>query len=132
MPYMNLGYFSPRICMVMVIYSSEPFSKYGSATFALSPLTSGEFATFLATIKGGHIIYAFGVISCKESDGEVLKVCCAPCVIKVCSPKPGPCKSFVSSNSSFSASEIVVPPVFQSCSMSTPFLQFFFSKSAPT
>ena len=62
MPYMNLGYFSPRICMVMVIYSSEPFSKYGSATFALSPLTSGEFATFLQASKGGHIIYAFGVI----------------------------------------------------------------------
>ena len=81
------------ICMVMVIYSSEPFSNVGSAIFALSPLTSGEFATFLQTSKGGHIIYAFGVIFCKESNGEVVIVCCATYEIQVCSPKPDLCKS---------------------------------------
>src|SRR3954469_4462455 len=75
--------------------------------FACSPLTSGEFATFLQTSKGGHIIYAFGVIFCKEPNGEVVIVCCATYEVKVCSPKPEPCKSFACNKVSFSASEIV-------------------------
>src|ERR1043165_9351672 len=99
--------------MVMMTCSSEPFSTCLQCNFALSPLTSDEFATFLANIKGGHVIYAFGVFSCKESNGEVLMVCFATYELKVCSPKPGTYKSFASNNSSFSASEIVVPPVFQ-------------------
>ena len=116
--------------MVMVIYSSEPFSKCLQCNFALSPLTSDGFATFLANIKCGHVLYAFGVLSSKESNGEVLKVCCATYETKVCSPKPGPCKSFVSNNSSFSASEIVVP---SSLSVIVPCLpQIFVSKSATT
>ena len=80
---------------------------------------------FFANIKWGHAIYAFGVILCKESNGEVVIVCCATYEIKVCSSKPGPCKSFVSNNSSFSASEIVVPSM-----ISVLFHVFFESSSS--
>ena len=116
--------------MVMMICSSEPFSKCLQCIFALSPLTSDEFAVLLANIKCGHVVYAFGVLSCKESNGEVLMMCCATHVIKVCSPEPGSSKSFVCNNFSFSASE-------NCCSSSLSnlvpcLLQFFFSKSAPT
>src|SRR4051812_41893353 len=124
MPYMNLGYFSPRICMVMMISSSEPFSKFLQCNLASSPLTSGESAIPLANIKGGHIIYAFGVIFCKESNGEVVIVCCATYEVKVCSPKPEPYKSITCNKVSFSASEIVAPSML-------PFLFHVFFKSSP-
>src|ERR1041384_6684042 len=110
--------------MVMMIYSSEPSSKCLQCIFALSPLTSDEFAVLLANIKCGHVIYAFGVISCKESNGEVLMVFCATYEIKVCSPKPGTCKPFVCNNFSFSASKNCC-----SSSLSILFHVFFISSS---
>jgi len=112
--------------MVMMISSSEPFSKWLQCNLASSPLTSGEFAISLANIKGEHIIYAFGVIFCKESNGEVVIVCCATYEIQVCSPKPEPCKSFACNNISFSASEIVAP------SMLPVLFHVFFKSSSPS
>src|ERR1043165_3234232 len=104
------------------------FQMFAVQSCIQPPLTSGEFAISLANIKGEHIIYAFGVIFCKESNGEVVIVCCATYETQVCSPKPEPCKSFACNNISFSASEIVAPsmlPVlfhvfFRSSSSSQP------------
>ena len=90
------------------------FFKMIAVHLASNPLTSGDFATSLANIKGEHIIYAFGVIFCKESNGEVVIVCCATYETQMCSPKPEPCKSFAYNNVSFSASEIVAPSSLQS------------------
>jgi hypothetical protein len=115
--------------MVMMISSSEPFSKWLQCNLASSPLTSGEFAISLANIKGEHIIYAFGVIFCKESNGEVVIVCCATYEIQVCSPKPEPCKSFACNNISFSASENCCS--FHALSLVPCLFQFIFFKPAP-
>src|SRR3954470_8301035 len=92
---------------------------------ASSPLTSGDFAISPANIKGEHIIYAFGVIFCKEFNGEVVIVCCATYEIQVCTPNPEPCKSFACNNISFSASEIVAP------SMLPVLFHVFFKSSSP-
>src|SRR3954471_15511440 len=119
MPYMNLGYFSPRICMVMMISSSEPFSKWLQCNLASSPLTSGDFAISLANIKGEHIIYAFGVIFCKEFNGGVVIVCCATYEIQVCTPNSEPCKSFGSTIPASVHLKLWCLPCSQSGSMSS-------------
>ena len=111
--------------MVMMNCSFELISKCLWCTFAHSPLTFLWIATVFCKVKWGHIIYVFGMFFCKDSNGEVLMMCCATHEIKVWSPDPEAFKSFCLQHYNFSVFEMLF---IWSCQVM--FHVFFFFKSA--